>query len=92
MGDYIDRHQPITDPEEKAVMEEYLFQILLRPASTEFALFKQVDPGLHAHVPLDHPERLRSNELPFPVSFIYGSIDWMDSRGSREIVKASKFF
>jgi hypothetical protein len=51
---YIDMHQPIHDEAEKSVMEEYLFQILLREPSTEFALFKQVDPGLHAHVPLDH--------------------------------------
>jgi len=80
---YIDRHQPIEDDEEKAAMEEYLFQILLRPPSTEFAIFNQVDPGLHAHLPLDHEDRLRNPDLPFPISFIYGKQDWMDSRGSR---------
>ena len=73
-------------------MEEYLFQILLRQSSTEYALFMQVDPGLHAHAPLDHPEQLRNPDLPFPVSFIYGTRDWMDSRGALEIVKANKFF
>lgn len=73
-------------------MEEYLFQILLRQSSTEYALFMQVDPGLHAHVPLDHEEQLRNSELPFPISVVYGEIDWMDSRGALEIVKANKFF
>lgn len=89
---YIARHQPIEDPEEIAVMEEYLFQIFVRPCSTEMALFMQFDSGLHALVPLDHPDVLRDPELPFPVSFIYGDSDWMDSRGSREIVRANKFF
>lgn len=89
---YIRAQQPIEDPAEFATMEEYLFQILLRPASTEFALFKQVDPGLHAHVPLDHEDRLRNSDLPFPITFMYGDKDWMDPRGSSEIVKANRFF
>jgi hypothetical protein len=73
-------------------MEEYLFQILLRQSSTEYALFMQHDPGLHAHEPLDHANQLRNPDIPFPISFVYGDKDWMDSRGSREIVKANKFF
>lgn len=52
----------------------------------------QVDPGLHAHVPLDHADQLRDPDLPFPVSFVYGSSDWMDHRGALEIVKANKFY
>ena len=73
-------------------MEEYLFQIFVRPPSSEMALFMQFDSGLHAITPLDHPDVLRDSELPFPISFIFGDSDWMDSRGSREIVKANKFF
>lgn len=72
-------------------MEEYLFQILLRESSTEYALFMQVDPGLHAHEPLDHENQLRNADIPFPISIVYGDKDWMDSRGSREIVQANKF-
>ena len=30
--------------------------------------------------------------LPFSVSFIYGTKDWMDTRGSREIVRANPFY
>ncbi len=52
----------------------------------------QHDPGLHAHEPLDHANQLRNPDIPFPISFVYGDKDWMDSRGSREIVKANKFF
>ena len=73
-------------------MREYLFQILMRPASTSQALFIQHDVGLHAHEPLDSEDQLRNPTLNFPISFIYGERDWMDSRGSREIVKSSKFF
>ena len=52
----------------------------------------QFDSGLHAVTPLDHPDVLRDPELQFPISFVFGDTDWMDSRGSREIVKANKFF
>ena len=55
-------------------------------------MFQQHDPGLHAHFPLCSPDRLLKNDLPFPVSFIYGSNDWMDSRGSREIVRINPTF
>lgn len=92
LNSYIDRHQRVTNEEEKECLAEYLFQILLRPASTEAALFVQFDCGLHAISPLASPEKLLNPTLPFPISFVFGSTDWMDSRGSREIVKTSSFF
>ena len=30
--------------------------------------------------------------MDFPISIIYGSHDWMDARGSRQIVSENKFF
>ena len=83
LGKYVNAHQPVADEVESECLQEYLFQILLRESSTEAALFCQFDNGLHAHLPLSSPEKLCSNEIPFPVSFIYGSFDWMDARGSR---------
>lgn len=63
-----------------------------RPASTETALTILFDCGLHAHSPLSSADRLLNKDLPFPISFVFGDRDWMDSRGSREIIKNNKFF
>jgi pimeloyl-ACP methyl ester carboxylesterase len=82
----------VDDPEEHACLHEYLFQIFSRQGSTETVLFLQFDCGLHAKMPLQSASRLANPDLPFPISFVYGSKDWMDSRGSRQIVRASKFF
>ena len=92
LNGYINRHQPVTDERERQVLCEYLFQILLRDSSTSIALFQQHDTGLHAYAPLMSPEKLCNRWLPFPVSFVYGSHDWMDSRGSREVVRCNQFF
>jgi hypothetical protein len=74
-------------------MEEYLFQILLREGSTEFALFRQFDNGLHAYKPLCAENRLGGyHTVPFPISVVFGDMDWMDTRGSAHIVKQNKFF
>jgi hypothetical protein len=68
-------------------MEEYLYQILLREGTTENALFKQFDCGLHAHKPLAGDDRLGGKDkVPFPVSIVFGDRDWMDTRGSVKIV------
>lgn len=64
---------------------------LRRKASTSLALFDQFDFGLHAYAPLCSEDKLLNSDLNFPISFIYGETDWMDSRGSREIVKKNKF-
>ena len=39
-------------------MENYLFQIILREGTTEYALFRQFDHGLHAYRPLAGEDRL----------------------------------
>ena len=84
--------QNIEDEQERTVFVEYLFQILLRETSSSIALFQQHDPGLHAHAPLSASDKLNNSEIPFPISFVYGENDWMDSRGSREIVRSNRFF
>ena len=66
--------------------------MFLRPASAEQAIFQQFDCALHAYKPLASPERLANSDIPFPVSIVYGETDWMDSRGSREIVKLNQYF
>ena len=89
---YQTRAQPVDSEEEAAALREYLFLILLRQPSTKVALFQQFDCGLHAHHPLGAPDRLANSDIPFPISIIFGANDWMDSRGSREIVSLNKHF
>ena len=56
------------------------------------AMYQQFDTALHAHKPLVLPNKLGNPDFPFAISFIYGDEDWMDSRGSREIVRANRFY
>ena len=72
-------------------MIEYLYQIFTREGTTEYALFKQFDAGLHAHKPLAADERLSGEHISFPISIVFGDRDWMDSRGSKTIISKSKF-
>lgn len=64
----------------------------MRPGTTEYALFKQFDTGLHAHIPLSSSYRLCGDQITFPVSIIFGEIDWMNPTGSRLIVKTNPFY
>jgi hypothetical protein len=89
--DYLNKHQQVP-PDEHAALQELMFQFFMRPGTTETALFVLFDCGLHAHIPLQSPERLENPDLPFPVSIVFGDVDWMDSRGARQIVRSSKFF
>lgn len=88
---YLNKHMPVP-PDEHQALQDLVFQMFKRPGSTETALTKLFDCGLHAHNPLQSPARLLNPDLPFPISIVYGDRDWMDSRGSREIVRTNKFF
>lgn len=81
------KHQPGETEEENLAMVEYLFQILLREGTTEFALFRQFSIGLHAHKPLAADDRLGGAQtVLFPISIVFGDRDWMDTRGSTRII------
>jgi cardiolipin-specific phospholipase len=88
---YLNKHQQVP-PEEMAPLQELMYQIFVRPGTTEKALFILFDCGLHAHQPLHSTARLENPDLPFPISIVFGDRDWMDSRGARQIIRASKFF
>jgi pimeloyl-ACP methyl ester carboxylesterase len=66
--------------------------MLMHPGSVERCIFMLFDCGLHAHNPLENADRLGNAELPFPISIVYGDVDWMDSRGARDIIRRNKFF
>lgn len=87
---YLSKHQQVP-PDEHAALQELMVCMFMLPGTSELALFKLFDCGLHAHHPLQSPDRLENPDLPFPISIVYGDKDWMDSRGSRQIIRASKF-
>ena len=48
--------------------------MIMRPASTEHSIMIHFKPGLVAHLPL---EPKLKDQLPIPVSFIFGENDWV---------------
>lgn len=64
----------------------------MNEGTTEVALLLAFDSSLFAYKPLGVPERLANSDVPFPISFIYGDKDWVDSSYSEVVVKANKFF
>lgn len=72
-------------------MLDYMHQIFMREGSTEYAIFICFKLGMFAHNPLETEDRLGNPELPIPVSFYYGDVDWMDHRGGRRVVEKNRF-
>lgn len=73
-------------------MLDYMHQILMREGSTEYAIFICFKLGMFAHNPLETVTRLGNPELPIPVSFFYGDIDWMDPKGGQRTIERNKFY
>jgi len=70
-----------------------MYQIFMRPGTTEFGIMMLFDLGLYPKLSLGHPDRLMNPELPFPVSFIYGDRDWVrmiDDDAGRTICETNK--
>ena len=89
---YVSKMQKTESEDEAFWLKEYMFQIFMRPGTTETAIFIQFDTGLHAHKPLATFESLMNNQIPFPISFMYGDRDWMCNRGATNIVKANQYY
>ena len=75
MGRYADRRNVGEDA--KDTIRDYLYQIIMRPGTTEYALMVNFEIGLVCKLPLEDPSRLANQNLPFSVSFIYGDNDWV---------------
>jgi len=88
---YVNAKMPCESEAERDCLIHYLYQIFLREGTTEYALFLQFEPGLHALKPLCAMDRLSGDHITFPISIVFGSKDWMDSRGSKSIISRSKF-
>ena len=63
----------------------------MRDGSTEYAIFISFEVGMFAHNPLERESLLGNKDLPIPVSFYYGDIDWMDKKGGKRVVARNKF-
>jgi len=76
-------------PDELAVYKEYMKQTLLRPASTDNALFVNFDHLLFAKHPLEEDDRL-GGLREFPISFFFGDRDWMLKNGGYSVLSKNK--
>lgn len=64
----------------------------MKPGSTEYAIFVCFKSGVLAHNPLEVAHRLGNPNLPFPISYVYGEIDWMDNQGAERAVKVNRSY
>ncbi|TNV78462.1 hypothetical protein FGO68_gene8361 [Halteria grandinella] len=69
--------------------KEYMKHTLLRPASTDDALFINFDHLLFAKRPLQDPHKLGG--LDKPISFIFGDRDWMLRHGGEEVLRQNPY-
>jgi len=53
----------------------------MQQGSTEYAIFISFHVGMFAKNPLELEQYLGNADIPFPISFFYGDIDWMDKNG-----------
>jgi abhydrolase domain-containing protein 5 len=66
---------------EVAAFEKYMYHVVAAPGSGEFALNKILEPFAFPRAPLED----RMHELKVPVTFIYGSHDWMDPKAGARV-------
>lgn len=76
---YVHNRLPaIRDPEEKAILAEYMYTGSILPGSGEYGLSRLLLPGAIAK----NPTLYRIPKLKVQkVSFLYGMLDWMDVNG-----------
>jgi len=75
------RHGHHLTEEEVAAFEKYMYHVVAAPGSGEFALNKILEPFAYPRAPLED----RMHELKVPVTFIYGSHDWMDPKAAARV-------
>lgn len=81
---YISKRLPTMPATDVPVFAEYTYHITADVGSGEFALGTLMRPGAWAKEPLHG----RLADLSMPVTFIYGSDDWMDHRYAEEASKS----
>lgn len=87
----MNRKVPQLSEDEKSFLSEYLLQILLRPGSTEYAVFSIFEPGKYATNPLEQENKLGNPDFSVPISFFYGDKDWTDKNAGKRIIEKNQF-
>lgn len=80
---YVRKRLPTLPLSDIPPFAEYMYHMTADVGSGEFALGTLMRPGAWAKEPLHD----RLSELCMPVTFIYGSDDWMDHRHAEDVAK-----
>lgn len=85
---YVHNRLPvIQDPEEKAILAEYMYTGSILPGSGEYGLSRLLQMGAIAKKPtLYRIPKLKVQK----VSFLYGMLDWMDVNGGLDVQEICK--
>ena len=79
------RFHDLPSEEEQKAMHNYAYQIFRQRGSGEFALGYLLAPGAYARRPLmERVKQLQNDSVLKKVTWIYGSMDWMDVDAGRE--------
>lgn len=91
---YVKNRQKVEGDDQGEAVRDYMYQIFMRPGTTEYALMICFDIMLYCrYPPLANPERMASKEFPIPVSFIYGDADWvlsLEGDAGKNVVEANQ--
>jgi len=86
-GYVYNRLPAIRDPQEQAVLSEYMYTGSILPGSGEYGLSRLLHPGAIAKQPgLYRIPNLKVKK----VSFLYGAFDWMDVNGGLSVQSVCK--
>jgi len=83
VGKYSSRRFSGLSEEETKDMHEYILAITLAKGSGEYSISHLLAPGAIARLPLVN----RISAINVPVTFVYGSHDWMDPEGGYKAVQ-----
>jgi cardiolipin-specific phospholipase len=89
---YVKNRQKVDNEDQASAIRDYMYQVFMRPGTTESALMMCFELGFYSKVtPLGHPDKLLA--MPIPVSFIYGENDWVkrvDKNAGKIVIEASQ--
>jgi cardiolipin-specific phospholipase len=85
IGKYSSRRFPSLTEDETRDFHDYILNITLAKGSGEYCISHLLKPGAFARLPL--VDRVHGLRKDLPVTFAYGSHDWMDVEGGQECVK-----
>ena len=76
INNYVKRRQNTVNCAQTIALRDYLFHIIARKGTSEYALIICFKQGLKPDYPLGTEEKLFNPDFPCPFSFVYGDNDW----------------